>query len=53
VWTVAAVGVALLAIDHWAHFLGVVPYLVLLACPVMHIIMHRGDRHGSHGAKKE
>ena len=27
--------------EHTAHFLGVLPYLILLACPLMHLFMHR------------
>lgn len=50
VWSVAAVGALLLVVDHWAHVLGVLPYLVLLACPLMHVFMHRG--HGDHGHGK-
>ncbi|HWW77124.1 MAG TPA: DUF2933 domain-containing protein [Pyrinomonadaceae bacterium] len=30
-----------------AHLLGVLPFLLLLACPLMHMFMHRG--HGSRG----
>ena len=33
--------------EYTAHFLGVLPYLILLACPLMHLFMHRG--HGDHG----
>lgn len=32
--------------EHRAHFLGALPYLLLLACPLMHVFMHRG--HGHH-----
>ena len=31
---------------HSPHILGVIPYLLLLACPLMHLFMHR--RHGHH-----
>lgn len=34
--------------EHRAHFLGATPFLLLLACPLMHVFMHRG--HGGHGA---
>ena len=34
--------------EHRAHFLGALPFLFLLACPLMHVFMHRG--HGRHGA---
>lgn len=31
--------------EHTAHVFGVLPYLLLLACPLMHLFMH----HGGHG----
>lgn len=31
--------------EHRAHLLGALPWLLLLACPLMHRFMHRG--HGS------
>lgn len=34
--------------EHRAHLLGALPWLVLLACPLMHVFMHRGH-HGRHG----
>ena len=30
--------------EHWAHALGFVPYLLFLACPLMHLFMHRGHK---------
>ncbi len=27
--------------EHRAHLLGALPYLLLLACPLMHLLMHR------------
>ena len=33
--------------EHRAHLLGVLPWLLILACPLMHIFMHGG--HGGHG----
>lgn len=35
-----------LVTEHTAHFLGALPYLILLACPLMHLFMHHG--HGGH-----
>jgi len=32
--------------EHRAHLLGALPWLLLLACPLMHMLMHR--RHGGH-----
>lgn len=31
---------------HWGHALGFAPYLLVLACPLMHLFMHRS--HGGH-----
>jgi hypothetical protein len=31
--------------EHSAHILGAIPYMLLLACPLMHLLMHRGH-HG-------
>ena len=52
VWGLFGTGAALLIVDHWAHVLGVLPYLVLLACPLMHLFMH--GKHGhSHGGDED
>lgn len=32
---------------HTAHLLGFAPYLLILACPLMHIFMHSGHHHHS------
>ncbi len=32
---------------HWPHVVDALPFLLLLACPLMHIFMHGG--HGAHG----
>lgn len=29
--------------EHWVHALGILPYAILLLCPLMHLF------HGSHG----
>ena len=36
----------LLIFEHRAHVLDWLPYVVLLACPLMHLFMH--GKHGSH-----
>lgn len=41
-----AVAGFLLFTEHRAHLLGILPYLILLACPLMHLFMHHG--HGGH-----
>ncbi len=43
-----AVGSFFLVTEHTAHLLGALPYLLLLACPLMHVFMHRGHGH-QHG----
>lgn len=42
-----AIALVLLFTEHRAHVLGVLPYLFLLACPLMHLFMHHN--HGGHG----
>ena len=44
--TAALVG-TYLAIWHGAHVAVALPFLVILACPLMHIFMHRGHEHRS------
>lgn len=34
--------------EHRAHVLPYLPFLLLLACPLMHFFMHRGHGHGGH-----
>ena len=52
-----AIATYFLASEHRAHFIGALPLLLLLACPLMHVFMHNGhDSHdgghaGHHGAK--
>jgi hypothetical protein len=50
--TASYVALAVLAFlilrDHAAHLLSAVPYLLLLACPLMHIFMHGGHGHDHH-----
>jgi hypothetical protein len=38
--------------EHRAHLFGALPYLLVLACPLMHLFMHHG-RGGGHGARRE
>jgi hypothetical protein len=37
-----------LLIEHRQHFFEYLPYLILLACPLMHVFMHGGHGHGHH-----
>jgi hypothetical protein len=45
----AVIAGALLFAEHRAHVLGVLIWLPLLACPLMHMFMHHG--HGGHGGR--
>lgn len=39
---------------HGVHLLGYAPFLLILACPLMHIFMHGGHGgHGSHGNRRD
>ena len=40
------IGGFLLWTEHLAHALGYLPFLLILACPLMHMFMHGG--HGGH-----
>lgn len=37
--------------EHKAHLMGALPYLLLLACPLMHLFHHHG--HGKHHHHQE
>jgi hypothetical protein len=34
-----------LLVQHWVHVPLILPWLVFLACPLMHFFMHRGHHH--------
>jgi len=43
--------------EHQAHILGVLPWALLLLCPILHLFMHRGhgghEGHGGHGGQEK
>ena len=52
-----AVAAYFLLSEHRAHLFGALPFLLLLACPLMHMFMHgghggHGGGHGDHGGSK-
>ena len=55
--SLAIVGGFFVLREHWAHVLGFAPYLLLLACPLLHLFHGHGHgQHGQHhgsGAKKD
>lgn len=47
-----AIGGFFVITEHTAHFFGVLPYLLLLACPLLHLFHGgHGSRHGEHGGR--
>ena len=51
----ASIALTFLWEEHKVHILGALPYLLLLACPLIHLLMHGGhgrhhDGHGDGGA---
>ena len=46
-----AVAAYFLLSEHRAYFIGALPFLLLLSCPLMHIFMHHG--HVGHGKDDE
>jgi hypothetical protein len=46
VCTILAIAASIsLYVEHGAHVYAFVPYLVLAACPLMHMFMHQGHDH--------
>ncbi len=39
--------------EHTAHVLGALPWLLLAACPLMHLFMHHGHGGHDHGATQD
>lgn len=46
-----AIAAFFLLSEHRAHALGLLPFALLLLCPLMHVFMH-GGHGGGHGAGK-
>ena len=46
IWSLGAVALGYLIIEHRPHLFGWLPYLIILACPLMHLFMHHGHHHG-------
>ena len=46
-----AIALYFLLTEHRAHLFFALPFLLLLACPLMHIFMHHG--HGGHGGGED
>ena len=44
-WVFVGLAAVLLIAEHRLHVLGYLPWLILLACPLMHVFMHGGHGH--------
>ena len=47
-WVFLAIIAYFLVTEHWAHIVPFLPWLLLLACPLMHLFMHSGHGQGGH-----
>lgn len=47
-----AIAAFFLFTEHRAHLFGILPYLLLLACPFMHLFMHHGGDHSDEDLAK-
>lgn len=52
-WIFAAVGAYYLLTEHRVHVFDYLPYVLLLACPLMHIFGHGHGGHDHHGGEKK
>jgi len=48
---IGIIGLVFLFNNHTSHVLIALPYLILLACPLMHLFMHKGHGGHEHGSK--
>ena len=54
-WLLVAAAAALgpyLVIWHSVHLAAALPFIVLLACPLLHVFMHGGHRHNDGGGTR-
>ena len=47
------IATAYLVAEHGAHFRGLLVWLPLFACPLMHFFMHGEHGHGGHGSENQ
>lgn len=47
-----AIAAFFLVTEHTAHVLGVLPFLLVLLCPLLHLFLH-GRHGGGHGSHRE
>ncbi|WP_429925669.1 DUF2933 domain-containing protein (plasmid) [Agrobacterium vitis] len=47
----AVIALGLITYEHRVHVLGILPWLLILTCPLMHLFMHHG--HGGHSGHSD
>ncbi|WP_137820159.1 DUF2933 domain-containing protein [Pseudomonas sp. 2FG] len=47
------IGVFYIAREHYGHISQILPYLILLLCPLMHLFGHNHGAHAHHGVAAE
>ena len=52
-WIFLGIILYFLITEHSAHIIPYLPWLLLAACPLMHLFMHGGHGHGGHDHHKE
>ncbi len=52
-WGFAAIAAFFLVAEHRAHLIEYLPFLLLLACPLLHLFHHRGGHDGHRHEQKE
>ena len=52
-WIFLGIILYFLITEHSAHIIPWLPWLLLAACPLMHLFMHGGHGHGDHDHHKE
>jgi hypothetical protein len=50
-WQIAVISLAVVVAffllrEHWGHMFGLAPYLLLLACPLLHLLHPHHHHHG-------
>lgn len=56
-WKLAGISLVLVVTffllrEHWGHMLGLAPYLILLACPLLHLFHHHGGHRHDHSLEQ-
>jgi hypothetical protein len=52
-WGFAAAAAYFLWTEHRAHTVQILPWLLVAACPLMHLFMHRGHGHRHDGGSRD